>query len=98
MFARSADEKLRFAFEIVDTDGSGMIEKSEFCDLVEAMLARTQGHYDMAQIRDISAREFALADTDNDGNISIEEFVAAGQSTPMLSRYFDKLGRLCQAL
>ena len=27
MFARSPDEKLRFAFEIVDADGSGVIEK-----------------------------------------------------------------------
>jgi Ca2+-binding EF-hand superfamily protein len=72
--------------------------QAEFCDLVEAMLARTQGHYDMAEIRDISAREFALADVDKDGSISIEEFVVAGQSTPMLSRYFEKLDKLCQVL
>eukprot|EP01043_Picozoa_sp_COSAG02_P054077 COSAG02_NODE_6068_length_3827_cov_1.089056_2_plen_668_part_00 len=99
MFARSTDERLRFAFEIVDTDGSGMVDKDEFCDLVEAMVARTQGHYDLAQIRDISVREFASADTDNDGSISIEEFVAAGQRpSMMLSRYFDKLDRLCQSL
>jgi calcium/calmodulin-dependent protein kinase I len=98
MFARSPDERLKFAFEIVDADGSGQIEKVEFCDLIEALLARTQSHYDMAQIREISAREFAAADADNDGCLSISEFVAASQSTPMLSRYFETLDRLCKTL
>ena len=98
MFARSPDERLKFAFEIVDADGSGQIERVEFCDLIEALLARTQSHYDMAQIREISAREFAAADADNDGCLSISEFVAASQSTPMLCRYFETLDRLCKTL
>ena len=54
---------------------------------IEAILSRTQGHQDMGQIREISAREFAAADTDGDGVITIDEFIVASQKTPMLEKY-----------
>ena len=62
------------------------------------MLSRTQGHHNMAQIRDISAREFAAADTDGDGVLTIDEFIVASQKTPMLAKYFVTLDKLCSTL
>ena len=35
-------QTLKFAFEIIDSDGSGEVEIDEFCGLVKAMMARTQ--------------------------------------------------------
>ena len=59
MFARTADETLKFAFEIIDSDGSGEVEIDEFCGLVKAMMARTQQHLDADSIEEVSQREFA---------------------------------------
>ena len=94
-FARGTEERLKFAFEIVDADGSGTIEREEFCELVESMLARTQSHVDASQIRAIAEREFTNADTNHDGVLSIDEFVVAAQQvTPAFLLFSFPLGGL----
>jgi hypothetical protein len=46
MFAQTTEEKLRFAFEICDTDANGVIDQSEFCDLIFNILADVNGSID----------------------------------------------------
>jgi hypothetical protein len=43
MFAQTPEEKLRFAFEICDRDANGVVDQSEFCDLIFNILAGVNG-------------------------------------------------------
>jgi hypothetical protein len=68
------------------------------CAQIDALLSRTHGHSNMAHVRDISAREFAAADTDGNGVLTIDEFLVASRNTPMLAKYFHTLDKLCSTL
>lgn len=94
MFARSPAEKLKFAFEIFDTDASGSIDEEEFCELIFNFMALTQSHVDQAELHTLSRREFSTADTNGDGVVSIEEFITAAEKQPMLARYFKEVDRM----
>ena len=98
MFARTAAEKLRFAFELCDTDADGVVDQRGFCDLVFSMLAGVNGSIDRAVVDETSRIEFAKADTDGDGVLSVAEFVAAARQQPQLRRHLASLKRLTRAL
>ena len=58
MFARTAAEKLRFAFELCDTDADGVVDQRGFCDLVFSILAGANGSIDRAVVDETSRIEF----------------------------------------
>jgi len=98
MFARSQEEKLKFAFEIFDADGSGGIDVQEFCVLIEGLL-KMDSSADPDYITRTAEVEFTNADLDGNGTLDLEEFVTACKNSPSLIKYFALIDSLsAQAL
>lgn len=69
----SVEEKLEAVFSIFDRNHSGFIDKMEYCDMMIGMLSNTAdgGYLDHDSLMD----DFAVADTNGDGRLSLDEFV-----------------------
>jgi hypothetical protein len=52
----------------------------------------------MCIAQEVSEREFAAADINSDGVLSVAEFVEAGKQQLQLRRYFSSLDRLCRSI
>ncbi|MBP2478781.1 Ca2+-binding EF-hand superfamily protein [Crossiella equi] len=80
--------------ELTDADADGRISKTEFVDAVGAALAESDSGFDRV-FRPALSAGFALADTNDDGYIGVEEFVAfmylAGFSLAKAPRLFAAL-------
>lgn len=87
-------EHWRALVELTDSDRDGQISKAEFVAAVGAALAEPDAGFDRV-FRPALAAGFALADTNDDGHIGVEEFVAfmylAGFSLAKAPRLFAML-------
>ena len=72
------EEKLKYAFKLFDTDGNGILDYKEISQLVSKILIvsgrlNTKGEKDNNKIEEF----FKSMDQNGDGQISLEEFIAA---------------------
>jgi Ca2+-binding EF-hand superfamily protein len=67
----SVEEKLGAIFTVFDRNNSGYIDKMEYCDMMMGMLSNAAEQIDHDALMD----DFARADTNGDGRISLDEFV-----------------------
>lgn len=72
------EEKLRFAFKVYDIDRDGYISNGELYLVLKMMVGNNLKDLQLQQIVDKTIME---ADSDGDGKISLEEFVAMIEDT-----------------
>jgi len=91
----SISSKLMWIFHLYDTDGDGVISKSEMLKVVSSIYdllgKQTDPPYDEATIRDHMESVFQKLDLNQDGIITPEEFLQACQTDPHIC---DALGCL----
>jgi len=75
-------EKIKFAFQIHDIDGSGDIDQLELEILVKNMLIENNLDFDTNQISLIVSDLFNKVDVDGNGKIDFEEFLKLVQEYP----------------
>ena len=78
------EEKIRFAFDIHDFDGSGDIDHQELKVLIKNILLENNLEFDVNQIDLIVDEFFKMADADNSGTIDFEEFLKLVNNYPDL--------------
>ncbi|GAM25186.1 hypothetical protein SAMD00019534_083610 [Acytostelium subglobosum LB1] len=78
-----ADQKLVFLFHLFDKDRSGSLENKEVIHIVDSLanVAKAGGKTDAVNL---SADDLIKADTNNDGVISLDEFVNFGLSNAIV--------------
>jgi len=83
----SEDNKLKFAFEMFDADGSGYISNAEMHRLVRALYkAQAYGKYDEAVADTVGSLMFQQLDKNRDNRISATEFVEGARKDPSIMR------------
>ena len=85
-------QRIRFIFSLFDEDGSGTIDRDEFAALISSMML-TQ-HLSREESTRALQEDFDAADTDNSGELDVEEFVVAAAGLPRLKAYFDRLAKM----
>mmetsp|Transcript_6871 Transcript_6871/g.10050 ORF Transcript_6871/g.10050 Transcript_6871/m.10050 type:complete len:189 (+) Transcript_6871:62-628(+) len=88
----SADEKLKWAFNIYDFDGNGTIELPEMEKLLTGIFKMAETHdgddFDEEafnkQVKIRSKRIFDKMDTDGDGELTLEEFIQGCKDDPQI--------------
>lgn len=75
-------EKIKFAFQIHDIDGSGDIDKLELEILVKSILIENNLDFDTNQISLIVNDLFNRVDVDGDGKIDFDEFLKLVEGYP----------------
>lgn len=92
----STEQKLRWAFEMYDSDGSGAVSRAEMLEIVRGIFRLAGDRVNLP--RDENTPEkfthklFAKLDRDNDGTITQNEFVRGVQCYPSLMRLLDPAG------
>ena len=76
------NEKIRFAFNLHDLDGSGFIDKNELTFLISQSFIENNLDYDEFQLNLLVEEFFIKADKDNSGNIDFEEFLGIATDFP----------------
>merc|ERR1712013_61012 len=91
--ARTADEKLLWAFKLYDTDNSGVIDRQEMRNIMESVYnmldavgAKPQG--DPCQRAD---EMFTKIDADNSGELDVQEFMKGCQEDQELMNLLNRL-------
>lgn len=90
------EQKLRWAFEMYDSDGSGSVSRREMLEIVRGIFRLAGDRVNLP--RDENTPEkftnklFAKLDRDNDGTITQNEFVRGIQCYPSLMRLLDPAG------
>ncbi|XP_024151644.1 guanylyl cyclase-activating protein 2 [Oryzias melastigma] len=87
VFRGDLEHKLRWSFKVYDKDGNGFVDRSELRSIIDSIyrikkcsksdLTDTQISVDAAVDRILEA-----VDTDNDGCVSMEEFIKGAQADP----------------
>ena len=75
-------EKIKFAFQIHDVDGSGDIDKLELEILVKSILIENNLDFDTNQISLIVSDLFKKVDVDRNGKIDFDEFLKLVEEYP----------------
>ncbi|EUB64203.1 Kv channel-interacting protein [Echinococcus granulosus] len=91
----SSASKLMWIFQLYDTEGDGVIDKTEMLKVVQSIYdllgKHTDPPYEEASVREHMESVFNKLDINQDGVISREEFLEACQNDPNIS---DALGCL----
>ncbi len=82
----SDEDRLRFAFNLYDLDGSGFIGKAELLQILDSCLNENQLRFSSEQIRGLSDLLFGDADADADGSVSFSEFKALMSRNPRIQK------------
>ena len=81
----SVKENIEWVFDIYDVDGNGYISLDEMCDVVTCMQTVKKGRRRQKRIgRERLAAAFRAADVDNDGLLTLEEFIEVTELLPDL--------------
>ena len=73
------DEKLRWAFSIYDIDGNGYITVSEIISIIQSIQKMVGALDDSNTSEERVVEVFTMFDTNNDGKLSMEEFLAGAK-------------------
>jgi len=83
----SDDEKLRLAFQMFDSDGSGFISNSEMHALIRSIYkAQAYGKYDEKVADTVGSLMFQQLDRNRDNRISLNEFIEGAKKDPSIAR------------
>jgi Ca2+-binding EF-hand superfamily protein len=80
--------KLRFIYDLHDTERRGYITRPDFTRFIESAIAEARLDFTKKQVNDLVWLLFRTADTDQNGSISFEEFAG------VLEGYQDKHGSI----
>ena len=79
-------DRLRFAYNLYDLNGSGRINKEELEHMLNACLNENQLRFTAEQIHELTTLLFENADSDNDGQIDFEEFKTLMLRNPRIKK------------
>ena len=82
------EDKLRWAFNMYDVDGSGTITEDELVEIIKSIYKMMQGT-DQADLateppHKLANQLFKKMDEDGDGEVTIDEFVEAAREDPTI--------------
>ena len=80
----TTDEKLRLLFDAFDTDSNGALDRGEVYQIYKASLAYGSEGAGASALDKLVDECFKLADTNNDGMLSFDEFKTAVQSQALV--------------
>ncbi|XP_063044353.1 guanylyl cyclase-activating protein 2-like [Engraulis encrasicolus] len=76
------EDKLKWSFKVYDRDGNGRLDKREVRHIIK-IISKIRGHENPSAVGmspdEVSDRVFQLVDINNDGQISLEEFLEGAQ-------------------
>uniref|UniRef100_UPI00358FBB48 calaxin n=1 Tax=Myxine glutinosa TaxID=7769 RepID=UPI00358FBB48 len=83
------EEKMKFCFNIYDSNGDGFILKEEICHMMKHSLIPTLGGEDSEKsIKDLVDEVFKIMDCDRDNKISFEDFEQSVRKENLLLEAF----------
>ncbi|KAJ2615595.1 neuronal calcium sensor 1 [Coemansia reversa NRRL 1564] len=84
----SPEEKLRWAFELYDIDGDGLITKDEMLKIVDAIYRMVGSMVQLPKDEDTPEKRvvkiFHLMDKNNDGHIDLAKFKEGSHQDPLI--------------